>query len=936
MNLTLGYGFAIMLLLSCSTVSAENNLGDWRSSVAAVRLLAESNAHAAYNEGQQLQAHMPQTASFADQARLLNLLSRIENYLALSEQAARHASQALDLANQHADRVGQAEADLNMALSAINQGNINQMLEAVTHSMTVLEGVDRPDLLGESMLLASMMYRRQGFIEDSIEMAMHNLEIAQLHKDTVGLIHAHHGVGIAYSQGDHLQLAQDHFRQMRDLAQAAHMRRKEAEADIELGRTFSLLADWPGSADHYFRDAIEISRQIDDPFGLALGLIALAHNMQQQYRFTEAQPLLDEAIMIHESHRNKIGLWWSLNYRSNNFQQLMQLEAAQADAERAYDLAKDISFSLYLSESARRLANVAAQRGQHQRAYRMLLEADELVAKSEHEKSADRVMALAERYETESKLRHVDELNRLNERQSAQLQQQALHQRWLLTLVASSLVVLFILGYFLQRQRKSSRQLQQLQSHQQAILNALPDWLFEVGQDGRYYECHSARVDLLAMSIDDFVGKTIADTLPTEAAAICLEALQEAGEHGISTGKQFWLPLPEGLGWFEISVARKFIWEAEPRFVVLVRDISERKQMEERLQASEQGFRTLAENSPGMIVRYDRNCRRLYVNPAYERETGIPKDLAKSKRLNETWRALIPVEEYITRLNMVMETGMADRILLEWLSADGSLLSHDIHAVAEYHADGLVTGVLVMGHNITELKMTERRLEESQHQLRVLTAKREEAREEERKRIAREIHDELGQLLNVLRLNVTTLDFRFGEANADLRKRIHKMVNTVDRAILMVRQLATRLRPAVLSSGIVSALDWLVHEFADSTGITTELHHSGQDIDLNEDRAMVVFRIVQESLTNILRHSGATHVDVVLRSGAGMLELEVCDNGKGFDKALPCREDAYGIVGMQERALILKGTLEIVSAQSAGTVLSLRLPLQEPQTTPVY
>jgi signal transduction histidine kinase len=101
---------------------------------------------------------------------------------------------------------------------------------------------------------------------------------------------------------------------------------------------------------------------------------------------------------------------------------------------------------------------------------------------------------------------------------------------------------------------------------------------------------------------------------------------------------------------------------------------------------------------------------------------------------------------------------------------------------------------------MTELKATERRLEESRGQLRTLVAKREEAREEERKRIAREIHDELGQLLNVLRLNVATLDFRFGDANADLRNLTHKMVGTIDQAILMVRNLAMRLSACFKSS----------------------------------------------------------------------------------------------------------------------------------------
>ncbi len=355
----------------------------------------------------------------------------------------------------------------------------------------------------------------------------------------------------------------------------------------------------------------------------------------------------------------------------------------------------------------------------------------------------------------------------------------------------------------------------------------------------------------------------------------------------------------------------------------------ERKQIEERLRASECEFRTLAEHSPEMIVRYDRDCRRIYINPAYERQTGIPLETAWDKTPGEVGKAQMSSDAYMARLKRVMDSGEPDHILLEWHKPDGSLVSHKMHAVAEYDEKGQVIGALVMGHNITELKATERRLEESRAQLRALTAKREEAREEERKRIAREIHDELGQLLNVLRLNVSTLDFRFGDANADLRDKTHKMVSTIDRAILMVRNLATRLRPAVLSSGIVHALDWLVQEYAESTGITCTLNLPVDDIPLDEDRAMVVFRIVQESLTNVLRHSGADHVDITLRSAAGICEVEVRDNGKGFDSGNIGRANSFGIVGMQERALILKGTLDVANAKEGGAVLTLRIPVEE-------
>lgn len=353
----------------------------------------------------------------------------------------------------------------------------------------------------------------------------------------------------------------------------------------------------------------------------------------------------------------------------------------------------------------------------------------------------------------------------------------------------------------------------------------------------------------------------------------------------------------------------------------------ERKRHEAVLHRREQEFRTLAENLPDMIVRYDRDFRRIYINPAYERYTGIRLEHAWNKTPDDVWKPLMPREEYKARLQRVMETGVPDQILLEWYLPDGSLTSHQMHTVAEYDEQGRAVGTLVIGHNISELKTTERRLEESRALLQELTARREEAREEERKHIAREIHDELGQLLSVLRLNALMLDYRYGDNNADLRLKTRNMTAVVDQAIDRVHNLAARLRPPVLSSGIVAALDWLAQEFARNTGIRCKLETTESDIRLDEDRGMAVFRIVQESLTNVLRHSGADRVEISLRRHEGGLIAKVRDNGRGFVPDKVPRKNSFGILGMQERVLMLEGELEITSGPGHGTELQLRIPI---------
>lgn len=459
-----------------------------------------------------------------------------------------------------------------------------------------------------------------------------------------------------------------------------------------------------------------------------------------------------------------------------------------------------------------------------------------------------------------------------------------------------------------------------------------PNAIVRYDRKCRRVYCNQAYMEMIGAEQAKALGKTALEfscllSLPAEEYTARLQRVLDTGEADDLLAKM--LDKEGKPAYWVMFLVPEFDENNQAVSVLSIsNDITGIKRMEAMLRKSELEFRTLAEHSPGMIVRYDRDCRRTYINPAYEHQTGIPLETAWNRTPNEVCKPQIPPDDYMDRLKNVMETGKADRILLEWHDRGGNLVSHDMHAVAEYDEERQVIGALVIGHNITELKATERHLEESRAQLRSLTAKREEAREEERKRIAREIHDELGQLLNVLRLNVTTLDFRFGDDNADLRDKTHKMVGTIDQAILMVRNLATRLRPAVLSAGIVYALEWLVQEYVESTGIVCKLHLLGDEIALDEDRSMVVFRIVQESLTNVLRHSGAHRVDITLRRAENTCEVEIQDNGKGFDPGHLNRPNAFGIVGMRERALILKGTLDINNVESGGTLLKLCIPIK--------
>jgi signal transduction histidine kinase len=211
-------------------------------------------------------------------------------------------------------------------------------------------------------------------------------------------------------------------------------------------------------------------------------------------------------------------------------------------------------------------------------------------------------------------------------------------------------------------------------------------------------------------------------------------------------------------------------------------------------------------------------------------------------------------------------------------------------------------------------------------EVRELAAHRESAREDERKHIARELHDELGQSLTALRMQAALLRVRFGADVPGLNEQVRGMTELVDRTIGVVRNVATSLRPSVLDLGIGSALEWLVDEFRRHSGVDCSLTLALDEGRLSEQQAIAVFRIAQESLTNVARHAGAGEASVTLGCTERHCELQVEDDGCGFDMAA-VRPHTFGLLGIRERVLNLHGQVTISSRPGGRTRIAVILPL---------
>jgi len=224
-----------------------------------------------------------------------------------------------------------------------------------------------------------------------------------------------------------------------------------------------------------------------------------------------------------------------------------------------------------------------------------------------------------------------------------------------------------------------------------------------------------------------------------------------------------------------------------------------------------------------------------------------------------------------------------------------------------------------------EQKVVER--EQMTEQLRSLSAHLQNIREQERIHIAREMHDELGQLLTGFKMDVSWLKKRYSTDNPDIKEKLTEMESLVNDAVSFVRKIAAELRPSILDDlGLMPALEWQSREFQKRYGIQVEFISKVQDLHTTELIATGLFRMYQESLTNVARHSEASKVQAVLQTSTTHISLTITDNGKGFDIDSISERKTLGLLGMKERAFMIGGKLDINSMPGEGTTVSIKVP----------
>jgi PAS domain S-box-containing protein len=372
---------------------------------------------------------------------------------------------------------------------------------------------------------------------------------------------------------------------------------------------------------------------------------------------------------------------------------------------------------------------------------------------------------------------------------------------------------------------------------------------------------------------------------------------------------------PDEKRWFNVRVTR-FGSEGPGRVVVAHENITERRLTEAR-------FRRLADANVQGVIFANMKGEIIKANDAFLRLVGYTRRDMEAGRLN--WAALSPPEYADADRRAVAETiatGVFTPYEKEYLRKDGGRVPILIGGAAFEDDSGEGVCFII---DLTQRKRAEEALKDSQMQLRALSVRLQSAREEESERIAREIHDELGQVLTRLNMDIIWIRQKLEAERSPLlrpqfQRRMQAATALLEATVRSVHRISAELRPAMLDDlGLTATLEWQAEEFAARTGIPCSWEAKPAAPQLNRHQATALYRIFQEIMTNVARHAQASAVKLKLVHDQGELILEVADDGKGFaeNKMLPHK--SLGLLGMRERAAFIGGRVEVCSAPGKGT-----------------
>jgi PAS domain S-box-containing protein len=365
--------------------------------------------------------------------------------------------------------------------------------------------------------------------------------------------------------------------------------------------------------------------------------------------------------------------------------------------------------------------------------------------------------------------------------------------------------------------------------------------------------------------------------------------------------------------------------------VLFYHQAAEREASQLALQSAQARVGDLVDSAMDAVVSIDESQRIVLYNPAAEKVFLWPRAAVLGRQVD----MLIPERFRGAHRDHIGDFGrtgatsrrMGDPRVLHGLRANGE--EFPIEASISQHSESGQRLFTVILRDITERVRADEELRRSREELRELSAAAHTIREQEQRRVAREIHDELGQSLTALKMDVAWMLGNLSAGSPSLADKLNTMQSQLDATVAATRRISADLRPLMLDDlGLIPAAEWLAQNFSERTGIPCRLQIRPPDIDLTEPHASAIYRILQESLTNVARHAKADHVDVTIEQVDRTLRLTVRDNGQGFRPAEGRSHKTYGLLGLRERTILLGGEARIASEPGVGTTVEVSVPLE--------
>jgi PAS domain S-box-containing protein len=452
-------------------------------------------------------------------------------------------------------------------------------------------------------------------------------------------------------------------------------------------------------------------------------------------------------------------------------------------------------------------------------------------------------------------------------------------------------------------------------------------------EDGKILLVNDSFCKIFQMEKDQLIGKPFSTVYAKPEQEAALKAYQrDIQRDEIKTLFERENTLWNGRrAWFEFSNSFLTLPDGNKITLSIVKEISKRKKSEIELRESEQKFKMLFNNINDAVFVTQLSKDKSYgdfieVNEVACRRLGYTK---------EEFLMLSPSaivwQKCIDDFNLFNDRLLKEEHVIYDLvhrAKDKKLIPVEVNSHLFLYNDKLT--VLSIARDITERKQAEEKLKRSSKLLRELATHLQSIREEERTMISQEIHDELGQVLTALKIQVSLLANKLNKNQGPLKQKINSLADMIDSSVESVQKISSKLRPGILDElGLIAAIEWQTEEFEKLTNIKCSLVLPKDEVKLERDKTTAIFRIFQEALTNIARHSEATKVAVSLLNHQSNIYLEIQDNGRGITQEQIKDFKSLGIHGMVERAMVFGGQVSIEGFAGSGTIVKVEIPFDE-------